>query len=253
MIYLGENKINKIGNGNRVYVGTNLVYQHIIDSSEPSTPILSLPDVPFFFNYNAKDYMDGVIPNAEGGEFGEDLVITPQSVNSDSIVLGSSSFAKLYNLKSENPLNRSGNDPLTVVLKVKGLSDNRLLHLLSNRYNGHNFMVRVGEYGGVWLHTMNSAKTKVINVPFDFSQPNICAIRCLNDGYGYAENYTTSEVGPMRETKWGDSARGFTVFGGGDSGLPESFQNGEFYWMYITTEQLTDEQIQQVINFNENK
>ena len=251
MIYLGENKINKIGNGNRVYVGSNLIYQHIIDSSEPSTPTLSLPDVPFFFNYNAKDYADGVIPNADGAEFGEDLVIAPLSVGSNYIKLDTYSFDKAYDTEAQNPINRSGNDPLTIITKTKGLQG-KTLHLLSNRNGGYNYMLRVGG-NNIWLHTLNSSQTSSINVPFDFSQPNICAIRCLNDGYGYAENYTTNEVGPMKQTKWSEVSRGFSLFGGGTSGLYENFLNGEFYWIYITTEQLTDEQIQQVINFNENK
>ena len=252
MIYLGENKINKIGNGNRVYVGTNLIYQHIIDSSEPSTPTLSLPDVPFFFNYNAKDYADGVIPNADGAEFGENLIITPQSFNGDNIVAGMDYFIKEYKTNADNPLNRSNNEPLTIITKVNGIKG-QTLHLFANRYTGgYNYMLRVGG-DNIWLHTLNSNQTKSINVPFDFSQPNICAIRCLNDGYGYAENYTTNEVGPMKQTKWGSTVNGFAVLGGGEKGLGERFVGGTFYWIYVSKEQLTDEQIQQVINFNENK
>ena len=252
MIYLGENEINKIGNGNRVYVGTNLIYQHIIDSSEPSTPTLSLPDVPFFFNFNAKDYADGVIPNADGAEFEEDMTVEPISFNGDNIVVGMDYFIKEYSSASENPLNRSGNDTLTIVTKVNG-QKGQTLHLFANRYTGgYNYMLRVGG-DNIWLHTLNSNQTKSINVPFDFSQPNICAIRCLNDGYGYAENYTTNEVGPMKQTKWGSTVNGFAILGGGEETLYEYFRNGTFYWIYVSKEQLTDEQIQQVINFNENK
>lgn len=252
MIYLGENKINKIGNGNRVYVGSNLIYQHIIDSSEPSTPTLSLPDVPFFFNFNAKDYADGVIPNADGAEFGENLIITPQSFNGDNIVAGMDYFIKEYKTNADNPLNRSNNEPLTIITKVNGIKG-QTLHLFANRYTGgYNYMLRVGG-NNIWLHTLNSSQTSSINVPFDFSQPNICAIRCLNDGYGYAENYTTNEVGPMKETKWGSTVYGFAVLGGGEKSLSERFVGGTFYWIYVSKEQLTDEQIQQVINFNENK
>lgn len=252
MIYLGENKINKIGNGNRVYVGSNLIYQHIIDSSEPSTPTLSLPDVPFFFNYNAKDYAYGVIPNADGAEFGENLIITPQSFNGDNIVAGMDYFIKEYKTNADNPLNRKNNEPLTIITKVNGIQG-QTLHLFANRNTGgYNYMLRVGG-DNIWLHTLNTNQTNSINVPFDFSQPNICAIRCLNDGYGYAENYTTNEVGPMKETKWGSTVYGFAVLGGGEKSLGERFVGGTFYWIYVSKEQLTDEQIQQVINFNENK
>ena len=252
MIYLGENKINKIGNGNRVYVGSNLIYQHIIDSSEPVKPTLSLPDVPFFFNFNAKDYADGVIPNADGAEFGENLIITPQSFNGDNIVAGMDYFIKEYKTNADNPLNRSGNDTLTIITKVNGIKG-QTLHLFANRYtSGYNYMLRVGG-DNIWLHTLNINQTRSINVPFDFSQPNICTIRCLNDGYGYAENYTTNEVGPMKETKWGSTVNGFAILGGGEKSLGERFVGGTFYWIYVSKEQLTDEQIQQVINFNENK
>jgi hypothetical protein len=69
MIYLNKNIINKIGNSNRLYYNGSIVYQSYTTGGEPDTPDIpdgdySLPDVPFMFNYNARDYVDGVISSA---------------------------------------------------------------------------------------------------------------------------------------------------------------------------------------------
>ena len=89
MLYLGENKINKLGNGNKIYLGDRLIYQAIHTASA------SLPDVPFMFNYNAKQYSNGVMPNADGALFAENCVLTsPEYIthNGDSIVLTANNY-----------------------------------------------------------------------------------------------------------------------------------------------------------------
>jgi hypothetical protein len=259
MTYLGDNKIHKFGNGNRIYLGGRLIYQLFVKTDEPIIPDepdgeYKLPDIPFFFNFNAKNYVDGVIPNTEGSIFGEDLIfntVDGLDVYDDHLYFkGICSFGKIYDSASENPLNRSNGQPLTIIAKVRN-QYNYPLHLLANRSSDYNWMFRI--YGTAWLHTTQGDMNYCPNVPLDSSQPNIVAIRCLTDGYGYGYNYTTGEQGETIDVAYGEASDGFGIFKGyGDSDGGETFIRGEFYWLYVSTEQLTDEQIQQVINYNEN-
>jgi hypothetical protein len=259
MTYLGDNKINKIGNSNRVYLGDSLIYQLFVKTDEPIIPDepdgeYKLPDIPFFFNFNTKNYADGVIPNADGALFNEDLIfntVDGLDVYDDHIIFNSNSyFGKKYNSTSENPLNRRNGEPLTIIAKVRNPYNNEL-HLLANRAYDYNWMFRIFNYA--WLHTSQGDMYSCPNVPLDSTQPNIVAIRCLTDGYGYGYNYTTGEQGETINVDYGGDSDGFGIFRGfADGDESETFIGGEFYWLYVSTEQLTDEQIQQVINYNEN-
>lgn len=262
MTYLGNNKIHKIGNRNRLYWGDRLIYQLLVKTDEPIIPDepeepdgeYQLPDVAFIFNYNAKNYSNGVIPTADGSIFGEDLIfntVDGLDVYDDHLIFnGNCSFGKIYDSISENPLNRNYGEPLTIIAKVRNLTNNEL-HLLANRSSDYNWMFRI--YDTAWLHTSEGFMSNCPNVPLDSSQPNIVAIRCLTDGTGYGYNYTTGEQGETKEVNYGGQSDGFAIFRGyTDSEAGEYFIDGEFYWLYVSTEQLTDEQIQQVINYNEN-
>lgn len=250
MIYKGNNIVNKIGNGNRIYLGNRLIYQLLQQAEE-----YKLPDIPFFFNFNAKNYSNGIIPNTEGSIFGKDLIfsnVDGLDVYDDHLIFkSSSSFGTRYSNNSENPLNREYGEPLTIIAKVKNPNNNEL-HLLANRFSqSYNWMFRIYDYA--WLHTSKGSIYNCPNVPLDSSQPNIVAIRCLNDGYGYGENYTTGQKGGKIEVNYGVASTGFGIFKGyADTEAGETFIGGEFYWIYVSTEQLTDEQIQQVIAYNEN-
>lgn len=253
MIYFGNNIINKIGNSNRIYLGDRLIYQLL---QQPEEQEYKLPDIPFFFNFNAKNYVDGIIPNTEGSIFGEDLIfntVDGLDVYNDHLVFeGAVFYSKDYGFlnASKNPLNRTNGQPLTIIAKVQNPTNSNL-HLFANRNNDYNFMFRISDTA--WLHTSQGDKNSVPNVQLDNSQPNIVAIRCLTDGYGYGENYTTNTIGEMKEVNYGGKSNGWALFSGyANSTGGETFINGHFYWIYVSTEQLTDEQIQQVINYNEN-
>lgn len=249
MIYLGTDIINKIGNGNKIYLGDRMIYQNIYKGEVIST----LPDVPFLFNYNAKQYLDGIIPNAKGALFDSFCALSyPENVEytGDSLKINSvSSFSKLYESADENPFNRTAGQPLTIIAKVKGVQGKEL-HLFANRCSNYNYMFRIGQWNSdiAWLHTLY---TPQLTVPFDFSQPNIITIRCGTDNYGYMENRTTGEVGDKNHIIWGGKSDGFALLSGFANDDGETFVGGEFYWIYISPEQLTDEEIKQVIRYNE--
>lgn len=257
MIYLNSNIINKIGNSNRLYYNGDIVYQGYTTGGG-STGDYSLPDVPFMFNYNAKNYSNGVIPNAAGALFEYDCTLSNTNVvdyYGDYLTFNADgNFSHNFSSTSNNPFNRSGNEPMTIICKSKIPTDTEQ-HILANRGGSWNWMVRIGDtYNNInqaWLHTSkSSAGNNMIRVPITVDVPNIVAFRCLNDGNGYAQNYTTGEIGATTRTGWGSNSNEINFFDGGYSG--EIFL-GDFYWMYCSLEQLTDEQIQQVIEYNENK
>ena len=259
MIYIGNDIINKIGNSNRLYYNNSIVYQgyYIGDTPDvPDTPTLSLPDVPFMFNYNAKNYVDGVIPNADGALFEYGCTLSKTNVvdyYGDYLTFNADA-GMIYNFgsTSNNPFNRIGNDPMTIIMKTR-TSDTGTNHLMANRgdyYYGssYNWMVRI-ETGYQFLHTLKPSPDTAIAVPYVYDSENIVAIRCLNNGNGYAQNYTTGEIGDITLTDWGGKSGVIGILNGAYGG--EIFR-GDFYWMYLSNEQLTDEQIQQVIDYNEN-
>lgn len=254
MIYLNSNIINKIGNSNRLYYNGSIVYQSYTTGGGSSGDY-SLPDVPFMFNYNAKNYSNGVIPNAAGALFEYDCTLSNKNVvdyygvyltfNADG------NFSHTYSSSANNPFNRTGSQPMTIVMKTRTVNNGGDNHPLANRgtdYN-YNWMARIGS-GYQWLHTNNSYYSNAISVPYVYGAENIVAYRCLDNGKGYAQNYSTGVVGEIKNTNWGRSTNTINFFDGGYSG--EIFL-GDFYWMYCSLEQLTDEQIQQVIEYNENK
>lgn len=258
MIYLNRNIINKIGNSNRLYYNGSIVYQgYTTGGDEPDIPDseYSLPDVPFMFNFNAKQYNNGVMSNANGALFAYDCTLSDTSVvdyNGDYLTFnGDGNFSYRYSNDADNPFNRSGDDPLTIIMKTRTVNIGGDNHPLANRgdSSGYNWMCRIGD-GYQWLHTQNNSYSNSIAVPYVYGNENIVAIRCLNDGNGYAQNYTTGESGDIIMTDWGSASDEINFF---DGGFFSEIFLGDFYWVYCSLEQLTDEQIKQVIEYNEGK
>lgn len=256
MIYLNSNIINKIGNSNRLYYNGSIIYQgYTTGGDAPDIPDgdYSLPDVSFMFNYNARNYSNGVIPNADGALFEYDCTLSNTNVvdyYGDYLTFnGDGNFSLNYSSSSNNPFNRSGNQPMTIIMKTRTVNNSGINHPLANRGDNYNWMCRISN-GYQWLHTSKMSYSTTISVPYTYGIENIVAYRCLNDGSGFVQNYTTGEIGATTRTSWGSASNEINFFDGGYSG--EIFL-GDFYWMYCSLEQLTDEQIQQVIEYNENK
>lgn len=256
MIYLNSNIINEIGNSNRLYYNGSIIYQgYTTGGDAPDIPDgdYSLPDVPFMFNYNARNYSNGVIPNAAGALFEYDCTLSNTNVvdyYGDYLTFnGDGNFSLNYSSSSNNPFNRSGNQPMTIIMKTRTVNNVGINHPLANRGDNYNWMCRISN-GYQWLHTSKLSYSTTISVPYTYGIENIVAYRCLNDGNGFVQNYTTGEIGATTRTSWGSASNEINFF---DGGYPGEIFLGDFYWMYCSLEQLTDEQIQQVIEYNEGK
>lgn len=254
MIRLGENRINKVGGSNKLYFNNGVVYQSysIISAEQPDIPDsdLSLPDVPFLINYNAKNYQDGTLYNVAGAIYNKEATLNmPAEHFGDYIKLnGSQYYVDSFSSVDDNPFNRTDVQPLTIIAKTNP-EQGDVQHLFGNRGDDYNYMVRNGS-STFWLHTLYSSENLTMNVPIDYSQPNIYAFRIDNTGYGFAENYTTGVKGETKSAYWGGKSNGIGLFCGGNGFESEPFL-GDFYWLYISPEELTDEQVLQVISYNE--
>jgi len=80
-------------------------------------------------------------------------------------------------------------------------------------------------------------------------------IRVNADGTGERKCITTNQTVTTNDISWGDKAVNTNFFCDYKQPYPriasERF-TGDFYWMYCSNEVLTDEEIQQVINYNDN-
>ena len=207
-----------------------------------------LPSNTFMFNYNAKQYDPTThsFPKAKGQLLDEDLVLngTPPSYGEDYVNTGSLYMGKTYSSNSDNPFNRnSSNKTFTFICKTSGFTGGST-NIFANRGNNYNYMVR-----GNMFHTSSSGYLS-LNPP---SHPQICVIRINSDGSSVRRfvdsNGNTLASVSASSISWGSETNGFAFFAGYSSG-GELFA-ATFYWMYCSLEALTDEQILQVISYNE--
>jgi len=210
-----------------------------------------LPSNTFMFNYNAKQYDSSTytFPKAKGQLFDEDLVLNraPNSFTDDYVYLGNSGayMGKAYSSTSENPFNRSSSlgNSFTFVCKTSGFTGN-MTNIFANRGSNYNYMVR-----GNIFHS-SSPTYLTLNPP---AHPQICVVRINSDGTAIrkfvdGEGNTLSSVSAS-SVSWGSMSNGVGFFAGYTNGN-ELFTH-YFYWMYCSMEALTDEEILQVIKYNE--
>lgn len=253
-----EGKLTIDTNKEYIYSGSGWTY--VGDVSGGTT---NLPDVAFSLNYNAKDYdaTNHLFPKTSG-----------QSVNVDATLQGTygltahteDGYVSYSGARGQsgaliggyqNYINRgntSGNCELTIVSKQKRTGNNRNAHsLLANRsISNYNWMWRI-KNGIATLH----GNSETGNIAISTSEPNITSVRVGYDGgvKVYYNNWTQeTSTSPQSFTYGNQNNVGFALFNGyyGDSTSIEVFE-GDFYWVYMTPNELTDEQIQAVIDFNE--
>lgn len=216
----------------------------------------NLPSNTFLCNYNARDYDAATytIPKTSGQSFDQDMVLNAAaSYDTDHITVNGQGFNYSFNNVADNPFNRSNTDSITIIMKAKPSSLTSGAHsLISNRGNNYNWMVfnpaNGSPEGMFFLHTANGNYSDVPSVQaLDLNIPNIFAFRVSN-GTGYGQSYTDNTTSATKSITWGGEADSVHFLTGSNS---VEYWDGDFYWMYISTEVLTDNEIAQVIAFNE--
>lgn len=228
------------------------------------TPATSgLPSNTFLFNYNAKEYVASAntLPRTSGQTLPEDIRIRANqlTVYEDSFKVNSDAKSLVqYNSYLNNPLNRNSADTtFTFIYKTKDFINARDRNLVCVRYvDASRFGVNEDEVYDAYNWMVRSDAFHVQDKILSFTplnNPQIIAIRVNADGSGERVeldaqgNVVQSASTPYVE--WGKQAAGFYWFG---SRFASEWFNSTFYWMYCSTEALTDQEIRQVIDYNEN-
>lgn len=211
----------------------------------------SLPSNTFMFNYNARQYDSSTytFPKTTGQLFDVDLTLNgePYTYTDEYVGFNGKSLYMGYAFSSnaQNPFNRvSSASSFTFIYKTSGFTTGDS-NLFCNRNTNYNYMVR-----GNMLHTSQSGFLSLT----PSSSPEICVIRVNSNGNSERKfvdsNGNTLQITTASTISWGGINNGIGFFAGYATG-DEYFQN-RFYWMYCSMETLTDAEVLQVIQYNEN-
>jgi len=215
----------------------------------------SLPSNTFVCNYNARDYVAATLklPKTEGQSLNQDLTFQNATVTANTengyLTINNNRIVLDFYSAADNPFNRYNNATgrsLTIVYKTSGNFSNSLFGNRGRQDNGsgdnYNYMVR-----DTVFHTSDSNFLRMTAS----TSPYIMYVRINEDGTSERKCVTTGQIVTASSVSYGNnpsSCAFFKGFGGGS--LAENY-NGNFYWIYISTEVLTDAEIQQVIDYNE--
>ena len=207
---------------------------------------MALPNKTFWCNYNARNYNSTTLtlPKENGQLFDNDLVF-PSAVayNDDHITIsGDKRIVFSFNNISDNIFNRTTSTAtMTFIAKLAGTNNT---WVVSNRDSSKiGWMVKAGTFTAMAYNDIE------YNYTFQ-NNPKIFTWRCGNGEQQYicqTDNVTGTPL--QNYLNWvGRETRQINFFGGEPSN--ENW-TGDFYWMYISPETLTDAEIQQVIAYNE--
>lgn len=210
---------------------------------------MALPNKPFIINYNARDYNPSTytIPKHPDQTLDLDAYFYNGSAITkydDYIHTVSAYTQHTFSSTSANPFNRdSNNKSLTIIYKYANLITGGGSNIIANRGTNYNWMARFGVF-----HTSNGSF-----LPFtEPNTPHTTVVRIQSNGTserwvdGDKANYYAS----ASSISYGSLSNAFGLLVGYGNSVSEVINSIDFYWIYVTTEALTDEEINQVIAFN---
>lgn len=260
----------------------------IVDVKQKASSSHSLPDVTYILNINAKDadvysfkpgghnkyvesrmktnYIqtgystaDGIYFRTSGGTNTSESTVKPVLGNGYVTIGNRINSVLRYSSTSNNPFNRtSAQNTFTFVFKCRQTNNVRLL---ANRGDGswagnsasgtYNYMIGASSVGMTAF--MTAERDVVIPANTTGSANPGAEIFSITFSGGTGNGYNWTQNLPATTTASGKSYRNasgrFCFFGGGTG---TEYWTGDFYWLYVSDKVLTNEQIQQVIDFNEN-
>lgn len=217
-----------------------------VNLGEVSGSTATLPDVPFTVNYNANNYNPSTktLLKTEGQLANVDAVITAgtPTVHDGYLTIADNTRATISGYQAY--FNRDNNNPnLTIISKQK--TDGNDGHMFANRDSNYNWMYRV-YYKKLTLHGSSEQGSVAVT-----TQPVIESVRINSSRLATYNNYTNNTSSTFSNFNYGGTNSGkFAIFQGYATSTGENFI-GDFYWVYMSQTTLTDEQVQQVIDYNE--
>lgn len=221
-----------------------------------STKVASLPSS-FGFNYNAKNFDETTqtLKNDSGASVATDVVLRTGYNDSDSLtnykIIGNDHITINSNIFGiikgyHDYINRSSSNPtLTIIAKV---STSNGFSVFANRTirSAYNYMFRVYE-SYLTLHGSSeqgqiaiSKKPSIIGLTVDSSR----TLTYFNKTDNLTSTYQNFNYGSINN---GDSV----LFEGYGDDVLEPWR-GDFYWIFMSNQTLTENEIEDVINYNEN-
>ena len=225
-----------------------------VNVGEVSGSTATLPDVPFVLNYNARQYnvSTHTIPYTEGALNAIDAVITGTTANiidhheDGYIQLTGSSSTAIRALVGTTNFSRSPSNPnITIICKAYTPGSSTEGNILSNRKESYNWMYR---HKSTQLRFHGQSEQGSIAV--SNTEPNTCSVRIDSNRLLTYNNWTQNTTSSYSNFSYGSNSNGGALFSGYYSSTGE-FWKGVFYWIYMSLNTLTDEQVQQVIAYNE--
>ena len=217
-----------------------------VNVGEVSGSTATLPDVTFSVNYNAKAYDANTktLAKTNGQLADTDAVITAgtPTVHDDYLTIASNTRATISGYQTY--FNRDNSNPnLTIISKQR--TDGSNCHMFANRDSNYNWMYR--PYSNkLTLHGVSETGSIAVT-----TQPVIESVRVDSSRNVKYNDYTNNTTSTTSSFSYGSTNGGkFALFAGYATLTGEWFV-GYFYWVYMSQNTLTDDQIQQVIAYNE--
>lgn len=208
---------------------------------------MALPNKTFWCNYNARNYNSTTLtlPKENGQLFDNDLVF-PSAVtyNHNHITIrGDKRVHFTFNSTSENIFNRTSSTAnITIIAK---LSPTNSTWFFANRDGNAASQV------GYLVALGRNYRFEFVNYSYTAStSPMIFTWRCGNGDMQYIAHSDNVVGTPYQSTNWARGEMKNIYFFG--SNISSESWAGDFYWLYMSPETLTDAEIQQVIDYNEN-
>ena len=217
-----------------------------VNVGEVSGSTATLPNVPFSVNFNANNYDSNskTLLKTSGQLVDVDAVITAgtPTVNDGYLTIASGTRATISGYQTY--FNRDNSNPnLTIISKQNTYSS--YCHMFANRDSSYNWMYRCYS-NKLTLH--GSSETGGVAVT---TQPVVESVRVDSSRNITYNNYTNNTTSGTTGFSYGATNSGkFALFQGYATSTGEYFV-GDFYWVYMSQNTLTDEQVQQVIAYNE--
>lgn len=214
-----------------------------------------LPNVPYLCNYNAKDFDDTTqtfyrsknnqLFQQDLTGFSDTLALTNNYVTFPDM----SSYPDFaFSTENDNLFNRTSADTTFTAIYKTGIGSTATIlqaDLFSNRSNisVYNYMIRNNIF-----HTSDSNFLNFVAS----TRPATIVIRVDSQGNAERKCIETNQSA-TGVVAWGKQSLKVSFFSEKyGTNFTNRFQ-GDFYWMYISNNYLTDSQVQQVIDYNENK
>lgn len=214
---------------------------------------MALPNKPFLINYNARDYDPSTytIPKHPDQTLDWDCYFSYRggSITKYDDYIHTVSCCTQYTFSSTgaNPFNRdSSNKSLTIIYKTANLS-NGGDNIIANRGSNYNWMASRNVF-----HTSNSSFLSF--APPSSAHTTVVRIQSNGTSERWVVDNKTSYYASAYSINYGSASNAFGILVGyGDSTTSEVVPSADFYWIYVSTEALTDSEIEEVIAFNDQR